>query len=222
MAIPEHPPNRVVCYIDGFNVYYGLRDNGLRKYYWLDLRRLTLSLLKPDQKLEHTKYFTSRISGGISGDPPWLKDKLGQKRKRQGDYLEALSLLPDFTLYEGHYLAKAMVCRKCNAQWRSYEEKMTDVNIATELLMDAVQDRFDAALVVSADSDLVPPIRAVRRFFPKKRIVVALPFGRSSAQLKQAATAWFNIHAVKYKKSQLADKIVKPNGHVLSRPEHWR
>lgn len=32
---------------------------------------------------------------------------------------------------------------------------MTDVNIAVEMMRDAFQDRFDAALLISADSDLV-------------------------------------------------------------------
>ena len=39
---------------------------------------------------------------------------------------------------------------------------MTDVNIATAMLTDAYRDRFDTALLVSADSDLVPPVRAAR------------------------------------------------------------
>ena len=30
---------RVIVYIDGFNLYYGLRAAGLQRYYWLDLRR---------------------------------------------------------------------------------------------------------------------------------------------------------------------------------------
>jgi uncharacterized LabA/DUF88 family protein len=50
--------------------------------------------------------------------------------------------------------------------------EMTDVNIATELLMDAFNDRFDLALVISGDSDLVPPILALKQKFTGKRVVV--------------------------------------------------
>ena len=28
--------NRVMGYIDGFNLFFGLRDSGLRRYYWLN------------------------------------------------------------------------------------------------------------------------------------------------------------------------------------------
>jgi hypothetical protein len=42
---------RIICYIDGFNLYFGLREKGWKKYYWLDLKRLTEKLLKPRQSL---------------------------------------------------------------------------------------------------------------------------------------------------------------------------
>jgi uncharacterized LabA/DUF88 family protein len=42
------------------------------------------------------------------------------------------------------------------------EEKGSDVNLATHLLHDAHRDRFDLAVVVSNDSDLLGPIKIVR------------------------------------------------------------
>ena len=44
-------------------------------------------------------------------------------------------------------------------------EKMTDVNIATHLIIDAFQDRYDMAMLISGDSDLVPPIKAVHSLY---------------------------------------------------------
>ena len=52
---------------------------------------------------------------------------------------------------------------------------MTDVNIATQILIDAYQDNFDMAMLISGDSDLVPPIKAVHELFPKKRVFVTFP-----------------------------------------------
>jgi hypothetical protein len=54
---------RVVAYIDGFNLYFGLRSKGWKGYYWLNIRALAQNLLKPDQALVSTKYFTARITG---------------------------------------------------------------------------------------------------------------------------------------------------------------
>lgn len=76
---------RVIAYIDGFNLYFGLRSKGWRKYYWLDLARLASVLIKPTQRLEAIHYFTSRIvpHGYNTCDI-----------SRQNTYLEALSTLP--------------------------------------------------------------------------------------------------------------------------------
>lgn len=31
---------RVITYIDGFNLYFGLKQAGLKRYYWLDVAAL--------------------------------------------------------------------------------------------------------------------------------------------------------------------------------------
>lgn len=41
------PPQRVICYFDGFNLYYGLKESGLRKFLWLDIETLANSLFYP-------------------------------------------------------------------------------------------------------------------------------------------------------------------------------
>lgn len=52
---------------------------------------------------------------------------------------------------------------------------MTDVNIATQILIDAYQDKYDMAMLISGDSDLVPPIKAMHKIFNKKRVFVVFP-----------------------------------------------
>jgi uncharacterized LabA/DUF88 family protein len=205
---------RVVVYVDGFNLYFGMRDAGFRRYYWLNLRAMSENLLLPGQKLVATKYFTARIAGG--------QRSREKKRKRQADYLEALGTLPQVTLFEGQFLSKEMCCQSCGNKWRTNEEKMTDVQIATELLTDAFEGCFDTALVVSADSDLVPPIRAIRHRFPALRVLACMPPGRSSVELKKAANASLRISERVLQESQLPDEVQKPEGYVLKRPERWR
>jgi uncharacterized LabA/DUF88 family protein len=72
-----------------------------------------------------------------------------------------------------------------------HHEKMTDVNISVELMTDAFRDLFDTALLVSADSDLVGVVRAVRQFFRSKRTVIALPPGSGSKALVKAAVFYW-------------------------------
>jgi uncharacterized LabA/DUF88 family protein len=214
--------HRVIAYIDGFNLYFGLRESGWRRYYWLNIKALAQSLLKPNQVLVGTKYFTARISGARPGDSLARGRERDASRQRQCDFLDALGTLPHFRIYEGHFLDKTMQCLNCKRTWGTYEEKMTDVQIATEMLTDAFEDRFDMALLISGDSDLVPPIRSIRRLFADKRVIVVFPPARSSEQLKRAATANFVIGEAKLRKSQFPDEVRLPNGYVLRRPPSWR
>lgn len=213
---------RVITYIDGFNLYFGLRESGYRRYYWLDMVALSRKLLRPNQELQVAKYFTARIAGPKPQDAPAKKAALQAKRKRQTVFLDALSNRPMLRIIEGHYLAKDAECRKCHHRWTQPEEKMTDVNIATNLIIDAVDDAFDTAIIVSGDSDLTPPIQTIRSRLPDKRIVVAFPPKRHSTQLQKAATAYFTIARTKLAGSQLPQTVVLSNGHRVTRPTKWK
>lgn len=204
---------RVIAYFDGFNLYYGLRSKGWRRYYWLNPQALALNLLHPGQQLVFTRYFTARISS-----PPQDPDK----QKRQNTFLEAIGTLSETSISFGHYLPKTITCFQCGATWSANEEKMTDVNIAVAMLQDAFEDAFDAALVVSADSDLTAPVKAVRSRHPQKRVVIACPPDRQSKRLEAEANAYFRIGRKKIQDSQFPEKVVKPDGFVLERPPSWR
>lgn len=205
--------SRVIAYVDGFNLYFGLRSKGLKKYYWLDLQALASSLIKPGQTLEAVHYFTARIRANGRNTPDM---------QRQTTYLEALATRPGLSLHFGHYLEKPRQCRQCGSQWMDYEEKMTDVNIATQMLADAFEDRFDTALLVSADSDLTTPVNIVRSKFPRKHIIVALPPTRRSHQLTQAASGHFIINETTYRRCQLPVSVTRADGYVHHRPQEWR
>lgn len=211
-TIPVPATERVVVYIDGFNLYFGLKSKGWRRYYWLDVQALSQSLLKANQQLVAVRYFTSRVSATPT-DP--------DQARRQGIYLEALGTLPSTSLHYGHYLTKPIRCHACGSQWTKHDEKMTDVNIATELLADAFQDKYDTALLVSADSDLAGPIIKVRALFPAKRIVVVFPPDRVSERLRREANHAFTLGRSNLAQSQLPDPVQKADGFMLQRPATW-
>lgn len=205
--------SRVMVYVDGFNLYFGLRSKGWRKHYWLDLVALAQALLKPGQTLQGVHYFTSRIraNGRNVAD-----------MQRQTAYIEALGTLGALQLHFGHYLEKPKQCRQCGAKWMDYEEKMTDVNIAVQMLADAFDDRFDTALLISGDSDLTTPVCKLRAQFPAKRVVVAFPPGRQSFELKKAANATFTIGEANLRQSQLPAQVQRADGFMLQCPAHWQ
>jgi uncharacterized LabA/DUF88 family protein len=160
--------------------------------------------------LKAVKYFTSRVSS-----PP-------DKHKRQATYLDALGTLPNLAIVYGKYQRNPHRCSKCRATEFISSEKMTDVNIAVEMLGDAYEDLFDMALLISADSDLTAPIAKVHALFPNKRVVIAFPPNRSSKELMKLTHNHFHIGRAIFERSQLPDAITKSDGYVLRRPERWR
>ena len=140
----EQNKNRVVVYIDGFNLYFGMMDAGFNHCKWLNVEKLVRSYLTANQELIEIKYFTSRITNNP------------QKQKRQTTYLEAIETTEVKIIY-GLYKAKQIECENCGHNWNISNEKMTDVNIATHMIIDAFQDKYDTAILISGDSDLVPP-----------------------------------------------------------------
>jgi uncharacterized LabA/DUF88 family protein len=201
---------RVIAYIDGFNLYFGLKDKGWKRLYWLDVASLAKNLLRADQKLEAVRYFTARISRPSS------------KQRRQNAFLEATAELGKCTMHYGQYLDKQRDCPRCTYSYDVSEEKMTDVNIAVEMMAVAVENRFDMALLVSADSDLTPPVKKIKSLFPSKRIVAAFPPARNSQRLASAVDEQLTIGRGRLAQSLLHETIKKKDGHLIRRPERWQ
>ncbi len=201
---------RIVVYIDGFNLYFGLKDKGWRRYLWLNLYKLSLNLIKKNQNLCAVKYFTSRVR-----KPP-------EKSKRQTLFIEVLESTGKIQIFYGHYLINSIECRNCGHIFPKPNEKMTDVNIAVEMLCDAFKDKYDSALLISADSDLSGPIKKIKSLFPEKKIIIAFPPARFSFSLQQLAHASFMIGRKKLKISQFPDEITKKDGYILTKPEKWK
>jgi hypothetical protein len=199
---------RVLGFVDGFNLYFGLRAAGYRGLLWLDVSKLVANLCKPNQICMGVNYFTARISGP------------GPKHDRQKTLLEAYETLADCKVHFGVYQTSSKSCSSCGALWSQSNEKMTDVNIAVELLSAAFQNEFDTALLVSADSDLAPAVQKTRQLLGK-RVVVAFPPKRSSQRLGASASAYTHVNRSHLVKSQLPLTITKPDGHVLCKPPSW-
>lgn len=200
---------RVAAYIDGFNLYYGIRQHG-RRFLWLDLEGLVRSLLKPQQQLVAVRYFTARVRN----DPP--------AEQRQQTYLNALSAHSGLVdIRQGRFQQKTKMCRSCSNAWYEYEEKETDVSLCVSLLEDGVNGVFDTALIVSADSDMSPAIRALKRLVPGVKVLAALPPNRRSAVLGQVCDATFPIGLARVRQAQLP-QVVMAGAQPLTRPDHWK
>jgi hypothetical protein len=200
---------KTIVYIDGFNLYFGLRACYGHRFMWLDLQKLAASLLQSHQSLVETKYFTSRITGPID------------KSSRQSVFIDALGTLRDFQIFYGRYQRNPFHCRNCGNKDFIPNEKMTDVNIATEMLCDAFSNRFESAILISGDADLVAPVQSIVSMTPKKHVTVAFPPRRQSYSLQKVASQWMVIGRASVKKSLFPIEVITKTGFVLKCPEKW-
>lgn len=204
----EVKKERVMVYVDGFNIYFGMIEAGFGNCKWLNLKSLAISLLKANQELVELKYFTSRVSNNPD------------KQKRQTAYLEALEI-EGIKIYYGHYQRDTIECNRCSHIWANYNEKMTDVNIATQMIIDAYQDQYDMAMLISGDSDLVPPIRAIHENFKQKRVFVAFPPKRFNNSVALVAKGSFIIGRKKLADNQFPNEVEKSDGFIIRKPKEW-
>lgn len=200
--------NRTIVYVDGFNLYFGMVEGGLENCKWLNIKALIESCLSNNQSLVQIKYFTSRVANNPT------------KQKRQTIYIEALETTGIKIVY-GLYRAKTIECNNCGHSWLISSEKMTDVNIATHLIIDAFTDKFDTAILISGDSDLVPPIKAVHQQFPDKAISVFFPPERHNNTVAIAAKGSMILGRKKLMSNQFPNEIKKADGFILHKPTEW-
>jgi uncharacterized LabA/DUF88 family protein len=201
---------RAIAYVDGFNVYHGLHELTGRTHLWLDVQSLCRQVTPQDHELLAVKYFTARVRGTT---PSY---------HRQNKYLRALaSHCPAVEITEGRFQKQTRFCRSCAAQWITYEEKESDVNIAISMVEDAALDRFDTAILVSGDSDLSPAVKAAKRLRTQAQIVAVFPPLRSSDPLRKVVDRTLHIDQRMLRRSQLPDEVVTASGIKLSRPAYW-
>ncbi|EBA14182.1 NYN domain-containing protein [Roseobacter sp. CCS2] len=206
---------RVRVYVDGFNLYYRLLKHS--RYKWTDLKLLSSELLQTGDVIERIRYFTADVSPR-AGDP--------DAPTRQQAYFRALRTIPELEIHKGTFLAKT-IHRPVRGQEESYvyvrdtEEKGSDVNLASHLLMDGFCDTYDIALVMSQDTDLLEPIRMVSQELGKVVIVAWFEDTSPSKLLRQYATSVRHIRPAMLRRSQFPNPVIGRGGAKLRRPDEW-
>jgi uncharacterized LabA/DUF88 family protein len=165
---------RVSVYVDGFNLYYRALKNTPHR--WLNLLALAQTQVGAGDTITTVRYFTARVSSR-AGDP--------EAPRRQQIYFSALQTVPEIQFHYGRFMSKTkrrpLVSNPTTfVEIHDTEEKGSDVNLASHLLLDGCQDRYDMALVLSQDTDLIEPMRMVTQELKKTLGLVWLDGKRPS------------------------------------------
>jgi len=175
-------------------------------------------LALPRYQIQHIHYCTALIQPRPS-DP--------QQAQRQQIYIRALQTDPGTTVHYGSFLTNPVRLPLVAplpygpkfANVLRTEEKGSDVNLATLLVCDGYENAYEAAIVISNDSDLVMPISAVRNRLGKD-VVLFCPAKHPSAELVAVATYFKSIRKGVLGASQFPHTLTDAYG-TITKPSHW-
>jgi uncharacterized LabA/DUF88 family protein len=199
-------------YIDGFNFYYGCIKN--TPYHWLNVAKMG-EILLPSDNIHSIKYFTALVTARRN-DP--------DQPVRQQIFLRALKTIPHLEIILGTFLSHEVTMplappNKGYAKVIKTEEKGSDVNIATHLLVDGFRDDYELAVVVSNDSDLLEPIKFVTRELGKP-VGLLNPHKHPSVELSRNVLFVKQIRRRVLANSLFPDMLTDAQGN-FSKPVGW-
>lgn len=158
---------KVACYVDGFNLYHAIDALNDQRLKWLNLRALAQTRLRDDDELRHVVYFTAHME--------WEREK----NKRHREYVKALKSAK-VECISSNFTNVKKYCKTTSGYCNFKEEKKTDVALATRIFSDCVKGEVDRVILVTADSDQVPVVAAIRGLFPSITISLFCPPHRAS------------------------------------------
>ena len=212
---------RTIVYVDGFNLFYGALKGRGPGHKWLDLRALSRRLL-PENNIVQIRYFTARVSA--RPHDPGIPE-------RQQAYLRALSTLADVTVHHGEF--------KVSYPWMAVfdptappdqlpkkvqviktEEKGSDVNIGSYLILDACRGRCEVAVVITNDSDLTEPVRLARE---ELGIAVGVVNPHETARRSRSLQGTFfrQLRRNTVRQCQFPEVLEDAAGRPVHRPAGW-
>jgi uncharacterized LabA/DUF88 family protein len=201
--------DRVIAFIDGFNFYHALLENGCRTLKWLNYRALAEAFVAPSrERLVKVFYFTAVV--------PWDSKKAARHRL----FIQAQEI-NGVEIRMGKFKEVTRKCRQCGNAYKTFEEKETDVNLAVTMLLEAANDTFDKAILFSGDSDMIAGVKALKSLAPHKHVQVVVPFGRSSIDLVNSCHSSAKIKRKHLENNQLPSIITLSGGKTLTKPPEW-
>lgn len=212
--------SKVAFYIDGFNFYFGIKrmfesSDGAKWgcAYWIDVVKFCESFLSEGQELAKVVYFTASP----------LKE---EKSIRQGAFLNANKAINGdrFEVVRGEYQVNNLECPFCKRSFQKPEEKKTDVNISVRMIGDCIKKNVDSVALISADTDLIPPLEFIFDNCPDVKMKIYFPPSNSSRGIKDFA---FGKNRIKIKelvnnidrfyRSRMSDTVSS-----FTIPDEWR
>jgi uncharacterized LabA/DUF88 family protein len=206
-------------YIDGYNWYHGILKH-YPEWKWINIQTF-FEQLRSREDVISVKMFSAMI------DPDKVQS---DARDRQERYFKALKTLPKVNIILGAFQSREVTCRgACGAKYNVPEEKKTDVNIAVELISDALSGNCERMCIVSGDSDIQPAVEWPSKNKKEIKITVyvpALPNEQRNRRTDYYATRGLDVECRflpldTIKDHQMPNLVKLPDSTFAVRPHTW-
>jgi uncharacterized LabA/DUF88 family protein len=215
---------RAIVYIDGFNLYKNALRGPGAAYKWLDVQKLADDLF-PQHEVVKVRYFTAELKPR-EDDP--------QIVARQRAYLRALETLASVSIHLGHFQfhksrfpvhpveLDGITGRTKTVMVKRPEEKGSDVNLASHMLVDAFSNRADIYVVISNDSDFAEPLRLMSEELGKTTGIVFPTENVSKKLLSVGPTLIRHLREGPLSQAQLPNLLLDTQGREICKPKKWK
>ena len=215
---------RVGVYIDGLNLYYGgqqLCGRSERSWRWHDVTALADRLISRNARWAAQGAVAHRI---VYCTAIFVGEENFRSPHQQETYLAALRATGRVVVEEGAFVTRKVSGQSTKGGVRMtikvYEEKGSDVNVASHLLIDLHTDQIDAAVLITNDSDLRLPAQHARQHLP---LGTVNPRGTPTAQALRGwpndgtgGHWWYSLTADDFFNCQLPEAVGEHR-----RPRDW-
>lgn len=197
----EPPILRAAIYVDGFNLYYPIHEMGEDWCHlkWANLWKLGELISEPHNATLVKAVFCTAV-------PSHYPDKRDRHNKfNNAQRANGVTVVPGHHMHDG-------------IKWN---EKQTDINVALSLILDAVDDVYDIAILVSADSDQGATAKVFKERFPAKRLLAVAPPNRPvSDKVKPYAHQHFTMPRLLMERCVMSE-VVHGKGGAIVRPDEY-
>ncbi len=167
---------RISIFIDGSNFYYSTSKKGIK----IDFTKLLKELVGNEGELINAYYYVAPLDIEAGEEKYWAHQRFLNKLREIPKFNVVLCNLKKIKSNDGNYV---------------YIVKGDDVKLSNNLLMGAVDNLYDVAIIISGDEDFINSINIIKKRY-KKKVGNAYFSKSSSLNLRRACNFTINLNKI--------------------------
>lgn len=160
---------RIAAFVDGYNLYETLRQRlfgtTVERAFWCRLDKIVACCLgiAADDAALNQLIAARRLFVNYYTAPPYHENRRRDPRYNAAHYRQWIRLQKNLgvAVEESYFKPLQRRCPKCHHVQSFFQEKLTDINLAVDIVCGAYENLYDTAVIVSRDRDINPAIKKI-------------------------------------------------------------